>query len=101
MIDFDKFIEDGLAEAAQYEPCMALCVREHDVELLLETSLNTYRYYTMLETHSGNVVQLECIIDRDTEQIVGVCLPLLNQKLGITHDGPIRINAGFRKGETP
>jgi len=73
-----------------------VCVSEAGdaVELYLDTSIATYS-----EWIKGEGADIGLMRSRETDRVVGVRLPLLRRNLCVHHDGPIRINAGFRKGE--
>ena len=94
---FIKILDRAIAESAKYQSCMSLHVQEDGqrVTLLLDTSLDTYH-----EWIPGEGADIGLIRDRETKKTVGIDLPLLNHRLCVHHDGPIRINAGFRKEET-
>lgn len=91
-----SLLKDLAAEAGKYDPCMAVCVSEAGdaVELYLDTSIATYS-----EWIKGEGADIGLMRSRETDRVVGVRLPLLRRNLCVHHDGPIRINAGFRKGE--
>ena len=96
--EFVKRLMEIAKEAEKNETCMSLNVSEEGqaVELLLDTSLDTYSEW--IEGEGSDI----CLIrHQESGRVVGVRLPLLTLKLSVFHDGPIRINAGFRKGETP
>ena len=80
----------------EYESCMSLSVSEDgdDVELCLNTSVATYSEW--IKGEGGDIGLLRSM---DTHRVMGVRLPLYRNNLVVHHEGPIRINAGFRKGE--
>ena len=87
----------AMAEAAKgFEPCMSLVVSKdgQHVELCLDTSLSTVSEW--IPGEGGDISLTRCGV---TGRVVGVLLPLLRDNLSVHHDGPIRINAGFRRGE--
>ena len=86
------------AEAEQYDTCMALNVSEDGkaVELWLDTSIATYS-----EWIKGEGADITLMRDQETGRVVGCRLLLMNRKLCVHHDGPIRINAGFLKDNCP
>lgn len=90
-----KWLDDALDECGQYESCMGLFVNESgkSVELTLDTSVSTYGEW--IPGEGGDICLLRCM---DTKKVVGVHLPLMNDNLMVFHDGPIRINTGFKKG---
>ena len=96
--DFDKTIEASIAEAAKYETCMGLNVNEDgkSVELILDTGVSTYAEW--IPGEGGDICLIRC---RETKKVMGVHLPLYKRNLCVHHQGPIRINAGFRKDEMP
>lgn len=93
--DLDR-IEKLLAEAASYEPCMSLCVEQDGkaVELLLDTGISTYSEW--IPGEGGDICLLRC---RETKRVVGVRLPLINEKLAVFHKGQLRVNGGFKRAE--
>lgn len=93
MNDFTEFQKSLLDAAADYESCMSLSVSEEGkaVELLLDTNLSTYS-----EWLPGEGADIGLIRELGTDRVVGVRLPLLNRKLSVHHEGPLKINEGFR-----
>lgn len=89
---FSQMIE----ESKKYDTCMALTVSEEgkSVELLLETG--TGHYLDWIPGEGGDIGLLR---DRETNRVVGVHLPLLNNKLVVQYRGPLRVNEGFLKDE--
>jgi hypothetical protein len=92
----------GLAEilenAELFDYCMALtvCMESNCVELWLDTELSTYTEW--LPGEGSDIGLMRCL---ETGRVVGIRLPLRRNNLCVHYDGPIRINAGFRKGDTP
>lgn len=95
---FAESLRAMIAESKQYDSCMSVAVSEEgvSVELLLDTSIDTYSEW--IEGEGADIGLIRC---QETKRVVGVTLPLLRRNLCVHHDGPIRINAGFRKGECP
>ena len=93
---FAQFLKQAGEEAEKYETCMSLYVNNdgNSVELVLDTSVPTYGDWI-----KGEGGDISLIRSRETGKVMGCRLPLYNKKLCIYHDGPIRINAGFRKEE--
>ena len=89
-------IAKAIEEAEKYATCMSLEVSEDGkcVTLLLDTDLNTYS-----EWIPGEGADIGLVRCQETKRVVGVRLPLLKNNLAIFHEGPIRINAGFRKSD--
>ena len=87
-----------IEESKRYAPCMSLSVSDEgkSVELVLDTSASTYAEW--IPGEGGDICLLRC---QETKRVVGCFLPLMNRKLLIQHDGPIRINAGFRLTDCP
>lgn len=83
---------------ANYEPCMSLEVSEEGkaVELHLDTAIGTYSEW--IEGEGGDIALIR---SQHTRRVVGVRLPLYRNNLAVFHDGPIRINTGFRKNPLP
>ena len=83
-------------EIRQNDFCMALIVNDtgQSVELYLDTSIDTYSEH--IEGEGGDIGLMRCM---KTNKVVGCRLPLMNGKLAVRHDGPIRINAAFRKSD--
>lgn len=96
--DFADNLKAMMAEAEKYESCMAVSVSDEGqaVELWLDTSLDTYSEW--IKGEGADIGLMRC---QKTNRVVGVRLPLLRRNLCVHHDGPIRINAGFRKGDRP
>lgn len=94
-----EMLKEAMAEAARYENCMSLSVDSehgHAVELHLDTSRSTYGEW--IPGEGGDI----CLIrDRETDKVVGVRLPLMNNRLVVSHDDgvQVRINEGFLKEE--
>lgn len=89
-------LEELLAEAGQYETCMALHVDEEGgaVELILDTGIATYGDW--IEGEGPDICLLKC---QETHRVVGCRLPLRTNKLVVAHHGPLKINDGFRKDD--
>lgn len=87
-----------IEEAKGYMPCMSLRVSESglSVELVLDTNVATYGEW--ISGEGGDICLLRC---NDTHRVIGCHLPLMNRRLSVQHDGPIRINAGFRVEDCP
>lgn len=81
-------------EADKYEPSMSLYVSDDGkfVELCIDPTVSTYADW--IPGEGGDICLTRC---RETKRVVGCCLPLLNRKLSVWHDGPLRINEGFKK----
>lgn len=92
--DIDSLIKSALIEADKYEYCMGLSVDERSgtVELCLDTSTDTY-----LECIKGEGADIGLLRCSKTNKVMGVKLPLYNNKLVVHHEGDIRINEGFLK----
>ncbi len=90
-------LRDAETESEKYETCMALTVNEagDSVELCLDTSLSTYSEW--IQGEGADICLLRCM---ETGKVVGCHLPLMDKKLCVHHEGPIRINAGFRKDDS-
>lgn len=84
--------------AKQYETCMSLHVNERgqSVSLFLDTSVSFY-----LEHIPGEGADIGIYRCHETNQAVGVTLPLMNERLCVHYEGPMRVNAGFRKIDQP
>ena len=89
-------LEQAIAEAGKYHTCMALTVHEvgDAVELLLDTAIVTYSEW--IKGEGADICLYRC---RETNKVVGVRLPLMNRRLVVHHDGPLRINEGFLEHE--
>lgn len=87
-------LEKLFPAAATYEPCMSLCVDQdsRSVELILDTSVSTYGEW--INGEGADICLLRC---RETNRVVGVRLPLLNENLAVFHRGPLVVNGGFKK----
>lgn len=96
--DFEERMSEMIQEAGQYLPCMALHVSEEGkaVSLYLDTSDDTYT-----EHIPGEGADIGLMRRQSDNRVVGVRLPLYRDNLAVSHQGPIRINTGFKKGDTP
>lgn len=93
------WLEELLKEASRYKTCMSLCVNEESlsVELILDTAVSYYG-----EHIKGEGCDIAIYREHGTNRVVGVRLPLRNNRLSvICGDMPIRINAGFLKENQP
>jgi len=89
-------LNEAVNESRQYHTCMALHASRDglSVDLLLDTGSNSYSEW--IPGEGGDI----CLYrDRQTNKVVGCHLPLYNERLMVHYDGPIRINAGFRRYE--
>lgn len=87
-------LEDLIAEVEKYDTCMAISISNEgkSVDLILDTARS---YYGEWITGEGGDI---CLYrDNKTNKVVGCHLPLMCNRLAVHHDGPIRINAGFKK----
>lgn len=91
-------LKEMCEEAKKYRPCMSLHVNEDGqcVELLLDTNRDTYH-----EWIPGEGGDIGLVRDFETGKVVGVRLPLLNPLLSVFYNGPLKINNGFLKDESP
>ena len=90
-------LEEIFSEAKKYDTCMAISVSNEgkSVELILDTA---HPYYGEWIAGEGGDI---CLYrDRDTNKVVGCHLPLMCDRLSVYHDGPIRINTGFKKDQS-
>lgn len=87
-------LEKLFPAATAYEPCMSLTVEPDGklVELMLDGSISTYGEWITGE--GADICLLRC---RETKRVVGVRLPLLNEKLAVFHRGPLAVNDGFKR----
>lgn len=94
--DFVKTIEEAIEESRNYQTCMSLhvCRESKSVTLNLDTACD---YYT--EWIKGEGSDIGLFRDRETNKVIGVRLPLYNERLGVDYDGPMRINTGFLKAD--
>ena len=92
--EWTEYLKAGLREAEKYDTCMSLEVNEEGncIELLLDTSLNTYGDWI-----PGEGGDMGLIREVGTKRVVGIRLPLLNRNLAVSHEGPFRLNDGFLK----
>jgi uncharacterized Fe-S cluster protein YjdI len=97
-MNLKEWAEQLIAESKRYEPCMSVFVSEAGqyVELRIDTSRPTYG------RHVPGIVGGDCCLlcDFETDEIIGVHLRVIHQKLQVCHDGPLRINEGFLKEES-
>lgn len=91
---FAQFLKDGAEECKKHHTCMSFFVNEEGqcVELILDTAVSTYTKW--IPGERGDVGLLLC---QKTDRVVGCTLPLMNRKLVVHYEGPLRINCGFRK----
>lgn len=94
--DLAEFLKELAADAENYEPCMSLHVCEHGQSVELMLGLHDEYYGEWINGEGADI----CLYRSElTGKVVGVHLPLYNRKLAVFHDGPVKINEGFRKGE--
>lgn len=91
---FAEFLKAGVEECKKNHTCMSLFVNEEGqcVELILDTSIATYTKWI-----PGERGDVGLLLSQETNRVVGCTLPLMNRKLAVHYEGPIRINCGFRK----
>jgi len=94
LYEFTDEIARLVADAGQYENCMSLTVDEDGsaVELVLDNRVSTYGDW--IKGEGADIHLLRCM---KTDKVVGCRLPLMLNKLVVQHEGPIRINGGFKK----
>lgn len=88
-------LEELIAQANEYQTCMSLHISQRGqyVELLLDSSRPVY------DRPIKGIVGGDCglLCDMETDEVIGIQLRLINNKLMVSHEGPIRINEGFLK----
>ncbi len=91
-----KFLLEAEEKAKKNKTCMAIyvCQESHSVELLLDTGVSTYGDW--IKGEGADICLIRC---QETHKVYGVRLPLYNERLLVQYDGPIRVNAPFRKDE--
>jgi hypothetical protein len=91
---FDHLMKELMEEAKQYEPSMSLYIDEDSksVELIVDPTVSHYGDW--IKGEGADICLLRC---HETNKVVGVHLPLYNNKLSVFHKGEIRINDGFKK----
>lgn len=96
--NFATAIKQADEESKQHEPCMSLqvCEEGQTVELYLDTSANTYSEWIPAE--GGDIGLMR---DQESKRVMGVRLPLYCNNLAVFHEGPLRINAWFKKESEP
>lgn len=96
-VSLNEAMEELLTEADKYQSCMSLVVSQSGrfVELTLDNSRPTYGKW--IEGFVGGDCGLIC--DAETNEVIGITLRLIDNKLSVFHEGPLRINAGFLKSE--
>lgn len=89
-------ISAAIADCQDYCPCMSLEVSRDgkSVTLHLDTALDTID-----EWIPGEGADISLMRHRETGKVAGVRLPLYNELLVVSYDGPLRVNAGFRKDD--
>jgi hypothetical protein len=92
--DWVKQWSDGV----EYDPCMSLTISEdsNSVELNCDNSVTTY--FEWIKGEGADIGLIRCM---ETKRVVGIHLPLMDRKLCVHHNGPLRINAGFAKSDRP
>ncbi len=91
---FAETLKHIIVESEKYETCMSLIVSDEgkSVELTLDTGRDTYGQW--IEGEGGDICLLRC---QTTDKVVGVHLPLMNRRLYVGTNGPVKINKGYRK----
>jgi len=84
------------APDTKYLPCMSVMVDEeaNTVELLTEQGVQTYA-----EWIAGEGADICLHRDMETKKVVGVTLECRGNRLVVHHEGPMRINTGFKAEE--
>lgn len=80
-------------EKTRYQPAMGIHVSKEggSVELVLDPTAAIYGEH--IPGEGADICLLRC---RDTGRVVGVHLPLMNERLVVSHDPElVRINEGF------
>jgi hypothetical protein len=95
--DVDRFnymMSKLIEEAKNYEPSMSIYVDMdgHSVELIVDPTVSHYGEW--IKGEGADICLLRC---QETNRVVGVHLPLYNEKLSVFHTGPLMINDGFKK----
>ena len=88
-----EFLKEAMEKSKRYKPCMSLHVSEESlsVELILDPTVATYGEW--IEGEGADICLYRSI---ETKEVIGCRLPLKNKLLGVSYDGPIRVNSGFR-----
>lgn len=91
-------LKQAAAEAGKYDSCMSLSVSEEGraVTLNLDSSVDSVSEW--IPGEGADIALMRC---RDSGRVVGVRLPLMCDRLSVWHEGPLRVNAGFRKDDQP
>lgn len=91
------FLKEAIEESKKYETCMALTVHEEGdaVELILDTGVSTYGQW--IKGEGADICLYRC---QETDRVIGCRLPLMKRNLSVFHEGPLKINEGFRKEES-
>ncbi len=91
-----KELAEFLKMPMEYETCMSLSVNQHShsVSLYLDTGISTYGEW--IKGEGGDICLIRC---QETKRVIGCHLPLMKNNLVVSHEGPIRINCGFKKTE--
>jgi len=87
-------INELIERSKEYDKCMmvSVCEEGQSVELVLDTSISHYT-----EWIKGEGADIHLLISFDTDKVIGVRLPLMDKKLAVFYDGPIKINEGYKK----
>ena len=93
--EFAEMLKQMAIEADRYETSMSLYVSTEGkhVELILDTGCDRW-YLDWIPGERGDAGLLR---EFWTNRVVGVSLPLRNDRLTVNYDGPIKINDGFLK----
>lgn len=89
-----EYLEAHAADADQYETCMSLSVSEHGKSVDLRLGVDEPDYGVWIPGEGGDICLYRSNV---TGKVIGAHLPFYNPKLAVFHDGPLRINEGFRK----
>jgi len=98
-IPFEQVLRQASEECKKYEGnCIHLSVSEagQSVELVIGDHST---YSKPAEGIRGGDCGLICRMD--TDEVIGIHLGVYTDKLTVHHTGPIRINTGFRKDQSP
>lgn len=92
----DEGIEKLLARLGEPLSCMSVRVDElgQGVDIHLDTSRGSYGEW--IPGEGGDI----CLYrDNETKKVVGAYFPLLNKRLSVWTEGPLKINEGFLRAD--
>jgi len=97
--DLATAIKVATKECEKYDACTEVSVSRRGASVTLNTDTSRATYSESIPGIVGGDCGL--IRDMETDEVIGIKLELKTDKLAISHDGPLRVNSGFRKSDCP